>query len=254
MLTFRRNSRLDLLLRTNRSRVAGVTLVELLVGIVVALIVLLAVLGIYLATVRASTDTMQSVRLNQDLRAAMMVITSDLRRAGYWNQAAIAANPFRLQDTLGFRIPPGTTGCVRFEYDRNQDGFIGPEEYFGFWLDGGQIRMLSVPDPTSVLTTFNECSANVVTAPDGWNVLAGDDGLSITEFQLDEVFLCRNATEGGALEPCADVFADATAGVDFIVQVRQVDIALEGQLGPHSMRIEESVRLRNDRRFRYDGP
>ncbi len=231
----------------SRRGTLGVTLVELLVGLVVGLIVLLAVLGIYLATVRSSSDTLQGMRVNQDLRAAMMVITSDLRRAGYWNQALNAANPFRLQDTLGFRIP--NASCVRYEYDRNQDGVIDREtESFGFWLDNGRIRMLAEPDQTQVLTRFNECS----TAVGDWVDLAGDDTLQITALSFDENFQCRNVTPpAGGQDDCATVFADATAG-DLIVQIRQVDITLTGQVGPHSMKIEETVRLRNDRRFRYE--
>jgi type II secretory pathway component PulJ len=230
----------------SRRRTLGVTLVELLVGLVVGLIVLLAVLGIYLATVRASSDTMQGMRLNQDLRAAMMVITSDLRRAGYWNQALNASNPFRLQETLGFRIPDAS--CVRYEYDRNQDGVIDREfESFGFWFDGGVIRMLADPEDTQVLTRFNECSKDV----GEWIDLAGDDALVITALTFSDEFQCRNVTEDEPPDLCPVVEGDAEAG-NLIVQIRQVDITLSGQVGPHSMTIEETVRLRNDRRFRYE--
>lgn len=230
---------------TRRRLMSGVTLIELLVGIVLALVALLAVLGIYLGTLRANTDTIQAMRLNQDLRGAMMVITSDLRRAGYWNQAINAANPFRLQDTLGFRSPD--VSCVRYEYDRDQDGGIDPEERFGFWLQGGRVRMLADPDPTQLFVRFNECSTEV----GAWVDLAGDDSLEITGLAFTEDFQCRNVTESGDMEPCADVFADAAAG-HFIVQIRQVDIELEGSVGPHRMTINETVRLRNDRRFRFE--
>lgn len=225
---------------------AGVTLVELMVGLVIGLIVILGVFSLYLATVRGGADTMQGVRLNQDLRSAMIVMTSDLRRAGYWNQDQSASNPFSLQHTLGFRVPDSS--CVRFEYDRNQDGFIDFEaESFGFRFADGRIGMLAEPDPTEVLGRFNECSQEVGT----WVELAGDDDLVVTELSFSQDFRCRNMTDEGSMDSCATVFA-AAADDDLIVQIRKVDITLAGRLGPHRMLLEETVRIRNDRRFRYD--
>ena len=77
----------------------GFTIAELLVGMAVGLLVLLAVTTVYINTLRTSANTLGGTRLNQEMSAIMNIMVNDIRRAGYWEGAAAAFisptdNPF----------------------------------------------------------------------------------------------------------------------------------------------------------------
>jgi len=61
----------------------GVTLIEMLVGLLVGLVVVAAAGSVYITTFRGQTGNTKLVRLNQDLRAMMDIMARDIRRAGF---------------------------------------------------------------------------------------------------------------------------------------------------------------------------
>lgn len=70
------------------SRDRGFSLIELLVAIVVALILLAGALQLYLGNKRSYNAQDRLARMQETGRFAMDVITTDLRRAGYWGENA----------------------------------------------------------------------------------------------------------------------------------------------------------------------
>jgi len=99
----------------NKSRVhaRGFSLVELMVALVVGLIVVGAVLALVASIMKSNRQTLQSTRLNQELRATVAVIANDLRRARSVTDPLTSAktgNPYSDVDT-------GTASCVIFAYD-----------------------------------------------------------------------------------------------------------------------------------------
>ena len=62
---------------------SGVSLVELMVGIAIALILLTGVLTLMVRVNTEGGETVQATRLNQELRDAMQFITREIQRAGY---------------------------------------------------------------------------------------------------------------------------------------------------------------------------
>ena len=68
----------------NRKQQAGVTLVELMIGLLVGLIVVAAGTNIFSTSIRGQTDNINLTRLNQDMRAMMDIMVRDIRRAGFW--------------------------------------------------------------------------------------------------------------------------------------------------------------------------
>lgn len=96
----------------NRNRnVAGFTLIELMIAMVLGLIVIGAVLALSLSMIRSNSDTIASTRLTQELRATASAITSELQRAGS------VADPFDL--TAATSIGPvddSTDGCLQYSY------------------------------------------------------------------------------------------------------------------------------------------
>jgi type IV pilus assembly protein PilW len=117
---------------TNQQKQRGVTLVELMIAGVIALIALSAVLTVYGASARHSTELLQQAHLHQQLHALMHLISRDLKRAGYWysdpaihaasdNPFQNATNQIRVQAYSGHH----SDSCVVYAYDLDQDGLVG---------------------------------------------------------------------------------------------------------------------------------
>ncbi len=127
-------------------REAGLSLVELMVGLTLGLILMAAIVSLYVNTVRGSSDTLKMAKLNQDLRAAMSIMVADIRRAGYYSNAAADldqgtnSNPF-MQG--GNEVNTATAGCILYSYDSQSDGSADANDLFGFRLNNNVIQMRS---------------------------------------------------------------------------------------------------------------
>lgn len=101
---------------SRRASARGFSLIELMVALVVGLIVVGAVLALVVAIMKSNRQTLQSTRLNQELRATMAVIANDLRRA---RNAADPLTEAKLPDVqrYGKDIDYSTAvGCIRYAY------------------------------------------------------------------------------------------------------------------------------------------
>jgi prepilin-type N-terminal cleavage/methylation domain-containing protein len=106
----------------------GMTLVELMIASVIALIALSSVITVYSATAHHSSQQLQQAHLHQQLHGLLHLISNDLKRAGYWsfspNLLAPSANPFqnpanqvRVQSYAG----ESPDSCILFAYDMQPD-------------------------------------------------------------------------------------------------------------------------------------
>lgn len=91
--------------RTRRS-MAGVSLVELMVGITLGLLVLAGLAGVFANSSRARSDIERSSRQIENGRYALEVLTEDIRLAGFYGEY----NPLSL-GTLPTRSTPDTDVC-----------------------------------------------------------------------------------------------------------------------------------------------
>jgi prepilin-type N-terminal cleavage/methylation domain-containing protein len=101
-----------------RRRESGFTLIELMVSLVLALVVMAAVTTLVVAVIRSNRQTLQSTRLNQELRATLNLVANDLRRARSVDDP--------LGNTLGTNnfhdvLTPGST-CAIYAYDHAIEG------------------------------------------------------------------------------------------------------------------------------------
>ena len=64
-------------------RAQGFTLVELLVGMALGLIVAAGAMAMFVSIARSTSTIVQTNRLQQELRSIALVMTRDIRRAGY---------------------------------------------------------------------------------------------------------------------------------------------------------------------------
>lgn len=147
-------------------RQKGLSLVELLIGLLVGAIVVAGAISIFTGSVRNSTDNINLTRLNQDLRAMMDIMERDIRRAGFvtsdpqTNLNSVLNNPFLDNQTVGattditiLDYDGGTDNCILYAYNRDDDAdnngvtdeipsAVDSNERLGFRLDsGGELDM-----------------------------------------------------------------------------------------------------------------
>ena len=122
----------------NRQR--GLSLIELMIAITVALFIAAAGGSMLVGQLREHRALALEARLTQDLRTAADVITRDLRRAGYWgNAGAVAgANPYAA-------LTPETAAAdavsLRYSMDATENNVVDGNEQFGFRLRAGVIEL-----------------------------------------------------------------------------------------------------------------
>ncbi len=121
------------------SKVRGFSLIELMIGMAVGLLVLLAVTTVYINTLRVSANTLDGSRLNQEMSAMMNIMVNDIRRAGYWEAASAAfttptKNPFiqvenaaSAEDITALRIySNGGSGASYTDVTYDENGLVKP--------------------------------------------------------------------------------------------------------------------------------
>jgi prepilin-type N-terminal cleavage/methylation domain-containing protein len=106
------------------TRHRGFTLIELMVSLVLGMVVIGGVMGVFISTYQANAQNIKAIRLNEEMRAVMSMITRDVRRAGArgfaWNSSTVnwyATNP--LSTAVAWAVsntPAGNNSCLRFAY------------------------------------------------------------------------------------------------------------------------------------------
>lgn len=216
-------------MRLNRLRQRGFSLVELMVGLVAGMIVVGAVSSFTVATLRASSQNIQSSRLTQDLRTTMALVTRELRRSGYdGNAVQNLGSGSSLSNFTALEAPPfGPAGCISYQYTRD----VGAAPFRAIRMNGGALEM-----GTSNATISN-CNAG------NWSVISDPDVVTITGFAPAET-----------REAFASIVQSRVVGTDTEVMagcgvVRNVSIDITGTLvadASVSRTVREEVRVRAD--------
>lgn len=89
----------------------GFTFVELLTTLVISVVILASLYSAYLTQQRSQVTQDQLVEMQQNIRAALGIMTSEIRMAG-----------FDPQGTSGAGIVSATKNKVQFTFDRNENG------------------------------------------------------------------------------------------------------------------------------------
>lgn len=141
-------------------RLAGVSLVELLIGLTIGLFIVGASLTAWMAHLRASHRLVAHSRLMQDLRSASDLIARDLRRIGYWGAAgqgvwsdpgtspatSTQANPYTAIVTAASSI------AFRYSRDAMENGLVDGNEQFGYRLRQGVLELQLGTSPWQAMT------------------------------------------------------------------------------------------------------
>ncbi|MDD5578391.1 MAG: prepilin-type N-terminal cleavage/methylation domain-containing protein [Methylobacter sp.] len=238
---------------------SGLTLIEIMIALLIGLIIIAATITIYITTIKGSSDTLKSARLNHDLESAMALMVNDIRRAGYWGGAIAGAdstkNPFTI-GTADIQIP--TASCILYTYDADPDGpanitgintptdltdDVDANEYYGFKLDGTTIRMRLTG------TTTADCTDGSW----GTGEMIEGNKISITALTFTSAYKCLNVTTALSYNTtCQVVTAANLVTGQKAVESRQINITLNGSLVSDptvTKTLTSTVKVRNDRIF-----
>jgi len=225
----------------NKRNARGVTLIELLIAMGLGTVVIGAVITIFSTTVRYNSDNLQMIRLNQELRGVMSLISRDLRRTGYFNSATVTStylDTFGGADTGSY----GYNDCIYFAYDIDADGSIEDSDFIAYKLEAGEIRQgTGASVNTSGSTSDFTCSTKVAwESITEYDASADRSDVQITTLQFEPE--CSIA--GGAV---SNNFT-CTGGIE----VRNITVTIIAQVITPvdntvvSRTLTETIKLRND--------
>ena len=215
-----------------RNAQRGLSLVELLIGVTIALFIAATGATLLAANLRENRSLLLEARLMQDLRTAADLIARDLRRAGYWAAAtdgvwvggasSVAANPY-------VAVAPGSAAsdAVSFRYSRDatENNVVDSNEQFGFRLRAGAIEIQLGAGNWQALTDTGTLSVT------GFSVTPG-----VQDIVLDNFCATPCPVAGGSVCPPHQ-------------QVRSLAVVITARLaGDASLTrsVRSQVRLRND--------
>ncbi|HWI10355.1 MAG TPA: prepilin-type N-terminal cleavage/methylation domain-containing protein, partial [Burkholderiaceae bacterium] len=126
----------------------GLSLVEFLVGVAIALFIAAAAATLFAGNLRENRQLLLEARLMQDLRTAADIATRDLRRAGYWadstagvwaaGASSVAPNPYVALAPSG---AASDAVSLRYSRDATENNLVDSNEQFGFRLKNGAIEL-----------------------------------------------------------------------------------------------------------------
>ncbi len=148
-------------------RQTGVTLVELMIGLLIGLIVVAGGLSVFITALKGQADNIKLTRLNQDLRAMMDIMVRDIRRAGFVTShpdtyiASLQDNPFfdETTDIAVLDYDGGSQNCILYAYNLDDDPVrvpIDPKERLGFRLNSSGELAMRVSDKLDNTTCNTE--------------------------------------------------------------------------------------------------
>lgn len=209
----------------------GLSMVELLVGVAIALFIAAAGATLFAGNLRENRQLLLEARLMQDLRTAADVATRDLRRAGYWAGASdgiwaaggsgVAANPY-----VALAPTRAASDAAGFRYSRDvtENNAVDSNEQFGFRLRNGAIE--------------------IQLGAGNWQALTDAGTLTITAFSVTPT------VQDIALDAfCAKACPAGSATCPPHQQVRSLALAISGRLVADAgvtRSVRSQVRLRND--------
>jgi Tfp pilus assembly protein PilW len=118
-----------------RSLQRGLSIVELMVGLTVGLLVIAGAAVFFANQIQHTRRSVIEARLQQDLRAATVLLVRDLRRAGHW-QAALQNTQWPAKDNPYRDVTVADAQqTITYQYSRDSDGdndVVDANEQFGF--------------------------------------------------------------------------------------------------------------------------
>ncbi|MBI5450615.1 MAG: hypothetical protein HY940_04585 [Gammaproteobacteria bacterium] len=210
------------------------TLIELLLGSLLGLLLLATLLNAWLQLAASSQRQLGQLRLEHELRSTVLLMTRDLRRAGYWHwqpgsAASLYDNPF-LQPATRPRLARATVSeaadsCITFSYDLDGDGLV----------NDGSLELFGYRQRSGALETRSSASAAACSSGQWQDITTAGIEITTLQFTLDTVHHAMATSS-----PCS---TGAACVGDMLI-----GITLAGQLQgqPHTRHtLQEQIHVRN---------
>lgn len=228
--------------KSRHAQAQGFSLVELMVALVVGLIVIGAVLALVISIMKSNRQTLQSTRLNQEMRATIAVIANDLRRA---RGTADSLTEAKLPDGERYTkdINYSTAGCIRYAYADASGNACHVITRATTGANANRIFLNAVAPvltpasagPPAVLKTVT-CNTSCPT--DGTGIRLGSDQVAITALTFTPTSPCTTTS------PCAPLPSiDTVRSFDITVTGRLID--QDAELNSISRTMTQSVQIRS---------
>jgi type IV pilus assembly protein PilW len=237
--------------RRVRLRQRGLSIVELLVGVLVGLFVVGGAIKLTIDGLVTNRRMLLETRLNQDMRAAADIVARDLRRASYWDNSLTglwsagatsvsAVNPYA-------SITSVTTGNPEIGYSYQRPDVDPADSPLGFRLvaDGNGVGAIEIRD-----------------ASNGWQVITDQASLDVTAFTITPTVrtielwpYCACRTRVPVSAACQDATLQASASRPRM-NLRQFDIVIQARSTADASvqrELRETVRVRNDELLNPNG-
>ena len=207
----------------------GFSIIELMVGITLALMIAAAATLLLGSSVSENRRLLIEARLTQDLRSASDLVARQTRRAGHWGAAATLGlwsasanalpNPYA---ALTLDAAASDTIALRCSQDATENNAVDGNEQVGFRLRNGALE--------AQLGERN------------WQALTDSSTLVVTQLRFEP------RVQSVALEPVCVCFAGASCTAPQ-ARIRSVDIEISGRAANDASvqrTVRSTVRLRND--------
>ena len=231
---------------------AGLSIVELMVGIAISLFILAGATLVLTSQLDNNRRLLLEAQLQQDLRTAADMIARDVRRAGYWGRAYCnvwpavqdlvncpGANPY---NTMAPADAPGQINTTELVYDRSTDAEGGAD----INRDDGAVDAVAARPRERVGFRWNAGTGAIdyLVGDNNWQALTDSAVLRVTQFTM-------TINTQALPVPCAAAGCQAqgpVCGGPVTVRSRDVSFTIVAQaVHDASVRrsLRENVRLRN---------
>ena len=107
----------------------GFSLVELMIGMAAGLILVGSVIGLVVSNLQNNAVTVRGMRLTQESRALVEMITRELRRARYNGNSMAQIGTGATLSTFNTLALANSGTCVKYAYDADDNGVAGTGEF-----------------------------------------------------------------------------------------------------------------------------
>jgi prepilin peptidase dependent protein B len=217
--------------RLHTSLQRGMSLIDLLMSVTIALFIALAGTTLLAANLREDRSLLLEARLMQDLRTATDVVTRDLRRAGYWAGAARSGDASIANPYSAVSPTAGPSDTVTFQYSRDdtENNAVDINEQFGFRLHNAAIE--------------------IQLGNGNWQALTDAQNLRVTAFTVTPN-VQDIALQAFCASACTSIETSRTGSTcPPHQQVRSLDVIIKASLAADVRvvrTLRSTVRLRND--------
>ncbi len=168
------------------TRESGLTLVELLIGVVLSLIVLIGVHSLFVSQTRAYSVSNQIMDMQGTARFALNLIVGNLQMAGYDPQASnmVGITAYKNNDFTPTNDPAlslGTDTQLYFTVDSDGDGVIdnNDSERFGFRVNSGRLETAVISNLDGRIASWQPALDNIESMTISYTYADGNSSMDV---------------------------------------------------------------------------